>query len=162
MLKKFLITLTLFVFFFTQADTYDKCFKEAAKKHDLPIKWLYAISYTESSFRPNSKNKNRNGTRDYGLMQINSIWKKEAKKLGYSWHKIKTDPCTNVMFGGHILKSNYKRAKNMKKAIGAYNAGFGKTPKAKRLRQRYYSKVSRNRKVAQRHLHRLKKKVKRT
>lgn len=142
------------------AKTYDACFKEAAKKHDLPIQWLYAISFTESSFNPKSKNKNRNGSRDYGLMQINSIWAKEAHKLGYSWNKIKTNPCTNIMFGGHILKSNLKRTKNLSRAIGAYNAGFANTPKAQRQRLKYYNKVKRNRSIAQRHLKRLKKKVK--
>lgn len=154
---------TLCVFFSglsqVQAKTYDACFKEAAKKHNIPIQWLYAISFTESSFNPKSKNKNRNGSRDYGLMQINSIWKKEAKRLGYSWHKIKTNPCTNVMFGGHILKSNLKRTKSLSKAIGAYNVGFANTPKAKRLRKKYYQKVSRNRHVAKKHLKRLKKRV---
>lgn len=160
MLKRFFI-LAVLIFGFSQsyAKTYDACFKEAAKKHQIPIQWLYAISFTESSFNPKSKNKNRNGSRDYGLMQINSIWKNEAKKLGYSWHKIKTNPCTNIMFGGYILKSNLKRTKNLSRAIGAYNAGFANTPKAKRQRLRYYNKVKNNRAVAKRHLKRLKKKV---
>ncbi len=100
------------------------------------MQWLYAISFTESSFNPKSKNKNANGSRDYGLMQINSIWKKEAKRMGYSWHKIKTNPCTNVMFGGHI------------------------TAKAKRLRNKYYHKVRKNRSLAKRYIKRLRKKVK--
>ncbi len=142
------------------ADTYEACFKEAAKKHNLPVQWLYAISFTESSFNPKSKNKNANGSRDYGLMQINSIWKKEAKRMGYSWHKIKTNPCTNVMFGGHILKANLKRTKSISKAIGAYNAGFANTAKAKRLRNKYYQKVRKNRSLAKRYIKRLRKKVK--
>lgn len=161
MLKQFFIFLFI-ILSFTKAytKTYDACFKAAAKKHNIPVQWLYAISFTESSFNPKSQNKNRNGSRDYGLMQINSIWETEAKKLGYSWHKIKTNPCTNVMFGGHILKNNLKRTKSLSKAIGAYNAGFANTPKAKRLRKKYYQKVRRNRVLAQRHLNRLKKKVK--
>ncbi len=143
-----------------QAKTYEVCFKDAAKKHNIPVQWLYAIAFTESSFNPNSKNNNRNGTRDYGFMQINSIWKKEAKRVGYSWHKITTNPCANIMFGGYILKENLRRTKSMKKAIGAYNVGFANTPKAKRLRSRYYQKVSKNRHVAKRHLKRLRRKAK--
>lgn len=156
--------LTLCVFLVSMAhlhaETYEACFKKAAQKHNIPVQWLYAISFTESSFNPDSSNRNRNGTRDYGLMQINSIWKKEAKRLGYSWHKIKTNPCTNIMFGSYILKSNIRRTKNMQKAIGAYNVGFSNTAKAKRLRKKYFEKVKRNRKVAQRHLKRLRRKVK--
>lgn len=157
-----LLTLAIFLLTLSQlnAKTYEACFKEAARKHNIPVQWLYAISFTESSFNPKSSNRNANGTRDYGLMQINSIWKKEAKRMGYSWHKIKTNPCTNIMFGSHILKSNIRRTKNMQYAIGAYNVGFAKTKKAKRLRLRYFNKVKKNRQVAKRHLKRLRRKVK--
>ncbi len=162
MFRKFFIT-CLFLLSFSQlhARTYEACFKEAAEKYDIPVQWLHAVAFTESSFNPRSRNSNTNGTRDYGFMQINTFWKKEAKRLGYSWKKIKTDPCTNIMFGGHILKYNLKRTKSLAKAIGAYNAGFANTPKAKRLRKKYYNKVRRNRLLAKRHLHRLKKKVRR-
>ncbi len=82
---KKLLTLLVLLFGITQlqAKTYEVCFKDAAKKHNIPVQWLYAIAFTESSFNPRSKNNNRNGTRDYGFMQINSIWKKEAKRIGY-------------------------------------------------------------------------------
>lgn len=160
MRKIFTLCAFLFAMAQAQAKTYEVCFQEAAKKHSIPVQWLYAISFTESSFNPKSSNRNTNGTKDYGLMQINSIWKKEAKRLGYNWHKIKTNPCTNIMFGSHILKDNIRRTKNMQKAIGAYNVGFANTAKAKRLRLRYFQKVKQNRKVAQRHLKRLRRKVK--
>lgn len=141
------------------ADTYEACFLKAAKKHGIEVEWLHAISFTESSFDPKSKNRNKDGSRDYGLMQINSLWKEKAKELGYNWETITKNPCENVMFGGHILKENLKRLKSLELAIGAYNAGFADTPKAQKRRKSYYLKVAKNREVAKRYLDRLKKKV---
>lgn len=138
------------------AKDYEACFKKAAQKHGVPLQILFAVSFTESSFRANAHNKNRNGTRDYGFMQINSIWSKQAKKMGYSWHKVKSNPCTNVMFGSHILKANKKRLGSWRAAVGAYNAGFSKSAKAKKRRHNYYRKVIRNKSLAKRYIHRLK------
>lgn len=133
-----------------QVKSIESCFKAAAEKHNVPLHLLLAISYTESRFKPYVKGHNRNGTSDYGLMQINSIWSKQAKKMGHNWQAIKTDPCANVMFGSHILKYNRKRMGSWQAAVGAYHAGFGKTPKAKKRRQRYYRLVMRHSQVAQR------------
>lgn len=143
------------------AKNIEKCFVAAAKKHGVPMKILLAVSYTESRFKSKARNSNRNGTRDYGLMQINSIWASHAKKLGFSWQHIKSDPCTNVMFGSYILRQNYKRMGSWKGAIGAYNAGFGKTPKARKRRLHYYRLVMKHREVAQRHFKKSRKKLKR-
>lgn len=142
------------------AKTLEQCFHDASAKNEVPVKLLFAVAFTESSFKPNSLNKNKNGTRDYGLMQINSIWAKAAKKHGFSWEKIKKDPCTNVMFGGYILKQNKKRLGSWSKAIGAYNAGFSKSPKARKVRERYYNKVMKNKQLAERYIGRLQRKAK--
>lgn len=141
------------------AKTYEACFKRAAEKNNVPLDILLAVSFTESSFRHSSRNKNHNGTADYGLMQINSIWAKEAHKYGYQWSKIKKNACTNIMFGSLILKNNKKRLGSWASAVGAYNAGFANTAKAKKRRLRYYKKVLRNRALAKRHIKRLKRKV---
>lgn len=161
-MKKILFLPLLLAFLFctnAQAKSLEHCFKEAANKHNVPLNLLLAVSYTESRFKLGLSHKNRNGTRDYGLMQINSIWSKQAKKMGYSWQKIKTNPCTNIMFGSHILKYNRKRMGSWSAAIGAYNAGFGKTPKAKKRRQRYYQLVMRHHAVAQRGIKKITKKA---
>ncbi len=144
---------------FGHAKTLEQCFHDASAKNDVPMSLLLAVAFTESSFKANSLNKNKNGTHDYGLMQINSIWSKDAKRHGFSWEKIKKDPCTNVMFGSFILKQNKKRLGSWSKAIGAYNAGFSNSPKAKKVRRRYYDKVMRNKLVAKRHIHRLQQKA---
>lgn len=154
-----ILFLQIFIFSFAQAKTYEACFQKASKKHGVPLELLLAVSFTESSFRHASRNRNSNGTADYGLMQINSLWAKEAHKYGYQWSKIKKNACTNIMFGSLILKNNKNRLGSWKSAIGAYNAGFANTAKAKKRRLRYYNKVLKNRAIAQRHIKRLKRKV---
>lgn len=132
------------------AHSIESCFKKASQKHDVPLHYLLAVSYTESRFKGNLSHRNKNGTHDYGLMQINSIWSNPAKKMGYNWNKIKTNSCTNIMFGSHILKLNFKRLGSWQSAIGAYNAGFSKTKKAQKRRQRYFNLVMKHRLIAKR------------
>jgi hypothetical protein len=43
-----------------------------ALRYDIPISLLFSIVDVESDFNPRAVNKNRNGTRDYGLMSLNS------------------------------------------------------------------------------------------
>ncbi len=43
-----------------------------ALSYDIPISLLFSIVNVESNFNPRAINKNRNGTRDYGLMSLNS------------------------------------------------------------------------------------------
>jgi len=50
------------------------CFEEAAEKYDLSADLLKAIARVESGFKPDAVNKNKDGSYDYGLMQINSRW----------------------------------------------------------------------------------------
>lgn len=150
MIKRLLILfLALNTYANAQSKPIEACFKDAANKYNVPLNLLLAVSYTESRFKLKAHNINRNGTHDYGPMQINSVWSKQAKKMGYSWAKIKSNPCTNIMFGTRILKDNRQRMGSWSAAVGAYNAGFGKSPKAKKRRQRYYQLVMSHRTVAQ-------------
>ncbi len=140
-----------------QAKSLEACFKEAAIKHQIPLDLLLAVSYTESRFKTGLNGHNKNASYDYGPMQINSIWATQAKKMGHNWQKIKTNPCANIMFGGHILKYNHKLMGSWSAAIGAYNAGYAKTSKANKRRQRYYRLVMSHHAVAQRSIKKAKK-----
>jgi soluble lytic murein transglycosylase-like protein len=43
-----------------------------ALRYDIPVSLLFSIVQVESNFNPQAINRNRNGTRDYGLMSLNS------------------------------------------------------------------------------------------
>ncbi len=155
MLRKLIIFLMLSLVGQAHARTYEMCFEEASDAHEIPLIWLYAIAFTESSFWSESASNNRNGSNDFGLMQVNTIWRAEAERLGYDWEEVKNDPCTNIMFGTHIIRMNWVRTNNFSRAIGAYHAGLSQSQKARQGRTRYYYKVKNNREIAQDYLHRL-------
>ncbi|MBQ1556830.1 MAG: lytic transglycosylase domain-containing protein, partial [Pseudomonas sp.] len=52
----------------------DECLRSAAAYQQVPHEWLVAIAKTESNFNPAAVNRNKNGTTDHGLLQVNSVW----------------------------------------------------------------------------------------
>lgn len=95
------------------------CFKEAGKEFDIGPQLLEAIAMTESNSNPLAVGKNRDGTRDIGLMQINSSW---IGPLGLKPDKLISDPCYNTMTGAKILRQCIDRHGYTWKAVGCYNA----------------------------------------
>ena len=75
------------------------CFQEAGQRYSVSPALLWAIAKGESSLNPATRNHNRNGSIDVGLMQINSCWQ---GKLGRTWEHL-DDPCTNIMAGAWVL-----------------------------------------------------------
>ena len=68
------------------------CFEKAGSKYQINPDLLRAIAIVESNLNPEAINYNKNGSYDYGLMQINSTtWQ---KTLDYRWDYI-SDPCYN-------------------------------------------------------------------
>ena len=71
--------------------------------------------------RPSIITKNRNGSRDIGLMQINSSWLPTL--LRYGIHETDLlDACKNSYVGTWILASNIQQLGFNWNAIGAFNA----------------------------------------
>lgn len=98
------------------------CFDLAAKTYNVPVKILKAIAKVESSNNPIAvNNSNKNGTKDMGLMQINSLWLKELAKYNIS-EKDLLDPCQNIIVGAWILKQNLVKHGYSWKGIGSYHS----------------------------------------
>lgn len=94
------------------------CFQEAGQRYAVSPWLLWAIAKAESNLDPSAIHKNRNGTIDVGLMQINSIW---ADQLGKTWDNL-GDPCTNVMAGAWILSQCNQDYGYTWKAVGCYHS----------------------------------------
>lgn len=113
------------------------CWNEVAAWYGVNVHLLYAIAKTESNLNPNAMNRNKNGSYDIGMMQINSSWLPTLSKYGVTEEKLK-DPCVNLQVGAWILAQNMQRMGLTWDAVGAYNA---RNPK---LRVKYAQKVYKN------------------
>lgn len=106
----------------TSSDAPETCWDSAARLHHVNVEVLVAIAQVESSFRASAINRNRNGSADIGIMQINSSWLPTLKRYGISRADL-FDPCVNVHVGAWILGKNFRHyGQTSWRAVGAYNA----------------------------------------
>lgn len=95
------------------------CFDHAGLYYNIPPDLLRSIARVESDYNPTAVNRNKDGTWDYGLMQVNSRW---AGELGERWAYIH-DPCYNVTVGAWILSRCISRYGYAWESVGCYNTG---------------------------------------
>jgi soluble lytic murein transglycosylase-like protein len=121
----------------------DQCFSEAAGRYQVPTQLLKAIALVESNNQVDAINtSNSDGSKDFGLMQINSWHLKRLQPYRITAPVLVRDPCTNIHVGAWILAENLVTTRgNLWAAVGAYNAGFSTKPKVERARRHYVSKV---------------------
>lgn len=113
------------------------CWEDAATRYQVSSALLYAIARTESGLNPQAIGRNSNGSRDIGLMQINSAWLPTLASHGIGERDL-FEPCTNIHVGAWILAGNVSRLGYTWEAVGAYNAA---NPA---LRRSYVEKVRRH------------------
>ena len=116
------------------------CWEQASSRYGISSDLLYAIARTESGLDSQAIGRNRNGSRDIGLMQINSAWLPQLAKHGIAEGDL-FDPCTSIHVGAWILAGNFQRLGYTWEAVGAYNAT---NPALRRAyAQRVYRQLSR-------------------
>ena len=117
------------------------CWEDAANRYQVSSALLYAIARTESGLNPQAIGRNTNGSRDIGLMQINSAWLPTLASHGIGERDL-YEPCTNIHVGAWILAGNVSRLGYTWEAVGAYNAA------SPSLRRNYVEKVRRHLPIA--------------
>lgn len=115
------VGMAMALIFFTTA-SYANCWESSGSRYNIPPTLLYAIGITESSLNPSAINRNRNGSEDVGLMQINSVWLPTLASMGISRKQL-FDACTSIEVGAWILAQNFRAHGSNWNAVGAYNAG---------------------------------------
>ena len=113
------------------------CWEDAAARYQVNSTLLHAIARTESGLNPRAVGRNRDGSRDIGLMQINSWWLPRLERHGIREQDL-FEPCTSIHVGAWILAQNVARYGYTWEAVGAYNAS------SPQLRRVYAAKVHNN------------------
>lgn len=141
-MKNFIFIIILLIPRISIAD----CFDIVGKKYNYDPDYLRAIAFKESSFNPKAIGYNKNGSKDFGLMQINSnnIEKLRDNFPNISIRNLLVDPCFNIHVGGFILNENFKLYGKKWVAIGAYNAGLKNNPKIIKKRYTYALSVNKH------------------
>lgn len=111
-----------------------ECINQAAVAYNVPATLIVSVLKTEGG-RKGLASRNRDGTYDYGPMQINSRWLKEISYYGYTKHDIQYNPCKNVAVGAWILAQSVAEGKTVWHGVGNYHSH---TPS---LNEKYHGKV---------------------
>lgn len=98
------------------------CINLAAMQYHVPAVLIVSVLKTEDG-RVGDARINKNGTLDYGPMQINSIWLETLGKYGYTAYDLQYNPCLNVAAGTWILaQAIAEDSKSIWKGIGNYHS----------------------------------------
>ncbi|MFN7064850.1 MAG: lytic transglycosylase domain-containing protein [Aquificaceae bacterium] len=114
-----MILLAIFFLWLSHGFAFYHCFFDAGDRYKVDPVMLIAIAKTESGFNPRAVNINKNGTRDYGIMQINSYWL-QRYKIPKEWV---FEPCYNIHFSAMVLKKCMNEYKGIALAVDCYNKG---------------------------------------
>ena len=117
------------------------CFKQAGQTYGISPQLIKAIAYQESAFDSNAIHHNRNGSFDYGVMQINSWWFETLGKM--RWQSL-SNPCFNVMVGTWILRDCIDRYGYTWDCLSCYRTGKRLTALSEPVRKdviRYINRI---------------------
>lgn len=127
------------------------CVVSAAHRYMLPPEALLAILFTEGG-KPGTASPNKNGTSDLGPMQTNTLWLREHSPLyGYvSLTTLRDSVCGNIHAAAWIVATNFKKVKDMWRAVGMYHAPYNESL-AQTYKQRVNRRLGQARHVLQNH-----------
>ncbi len=97
------------------------CIDDAATYHGVNAQVLRAIGYQESHLNPQAHNRNRNGSEDLGMFQINTIHLPELSRYGIGRQAL-YDPCVSAYVAAWHLARKVQLHGNSWRAIGAYHS----------------------------------------
>lgn len=103
------------------------------KESKIPAEIFIAMIMRESSWRANAVNtKNKNGSVDYGIAQLNSNCLEEFKWKFYNNKEYDPmNPVPSLWIASRLLKAHYGEFGTWPKAISAYNCGPERVRKGK-------------------------------
>lgn len=115
------------------------CFVSASHRFNLPPEALLSQAMVEGG-KVGEVASNKNGSFDLGIMQVNTLWLKEASPLKsyLNFTSLANDICTNAHTAAWILSSLVlKTGGDIWKAVGMYH-----NPSKETLAKKYIQKVN--------------------
>ena len=119
------------------------CFDMAGRDYRIDPDLLRAISWQESHFIIGAIGRNPVTGYGSGLMQIDSQHFDELSRYGIKSDHLLTDACLNIYTGAYYLAKAFRKWGVSWDAVGAYNAGFKRTPLQAARRYEYSKKINR-------------------
>lgn len=107
------------------------CWQSSAQKYGVDPYLLAAIARVESGLNPSAHNRNKDGTEDIGIMQINTKVLREVERYGITRDQL-FEPCINIDVAAWKLASHFRDYGVTWYAVGAYHS---KTPTFNRIYQ---------------------------
>lgn len=118
------------------------CINQAAIAYHVSASLILSIMKKENG-RNGQAIRNKNGTYDLGVFQVNSIWLPTLARYGYTKKDIQFDPCKNVMAGTWILAKGLAQGKSVWSGTANY---YSHTPHLNTLYSndvyKHYQKIS--------------------
>jgi soluble lytic murein transglycosylase-like protein len=100
------------------------CINRAAVIYHVPVPLLLSVMQREDG-KNGSANHNKNGTIDYGIMQINSLWLPKIAAYHYSKDDIQYNRnCKNIYAGTWILSQSIAEGKDVWSGVGNWVCKF--------------------------------------
>lgn len=97
------------------------CINHAAIVYHVPATVILSVIKQESG-RNGQAVRNKNGTFDYGVMQINSVWLPKIAAYGYTRDDMQYNACKNISVGTWILSQSITEGKNLWSGVGNYHS----------------------------------------
>jgi len=99
-----------------------ECVAEVSRRYQIPPHLLGGVMAQERGSLGQA-NPNKNGTWDFGPMQVNSTWLKSLAPYGITEQRLKYDGCANLAVGAWIIRYEQGRAKgDVWQAVGHYHS----------------------------------------
>ena len=97
------------------------CINRAAIAYHVPVPIILSVMKQEGG-KNGQAIRNKNGTIDYGILQINSIWLPKIAAYGYTKEDIQYNACKNMLVGVWIIAQNMASNPSVWKAIANYHS----------------------------------------
>jgi hypothetical protein len=97
------------------------CINRVAMTYHVPVTVILSVMKKENG-RNGLAVKNKNGTYDYGVFQINSIWLPKIAAYGYTRDDIQYNGCKNTEVATWIISKNMAQGKAVWSSIANYHS----------------------------------------